>query len=192
MGAARAPRGVAEPGEHRAARRVGGVVLTVLLAGAGTIGLLAFFVSRDDAPVSSESPAAVGRAYPSQGARHLRPGERPNVRYNSAPPTSGPHVPVPVRRDRTVLSNDQLLHALHQGNVVVAYGTAQPPPALVALADDEAGPYDRTLADAGQAVILARRPGTAGVVGLAWRHLERFPSASDPALREFVRHWLDH
>jgi hypothetical protein len=52
------------------------------------------------------------------------------------------------------------------------------------------GPFDPALVQAGQSVILARRPGTQGVVALAWRHLLRAPSGSDPELARFAEFWL--
>jgi hypothetical protein len=169
-------------------RRVAGAALTVIVAAAGVIGVLLFFAARDDAPV--QRVRGPGQEFADQGARHLAPGARHPVAYNSSPPTSGPHVAVEVARDATALSLDQVLHALERGNVVIAYGTAHPPPGLRALVDEEAGPFDARLAAAGQAVILARRPGTRGVVALAWRHLERVASPADPELRRFVEFWL--
>ncbi len=181
--------GGSRAGGGRAAR-VAVAVVTVLVAVAGAVALLYYFTSRDPAQVSSSQPRGPGQAFPDQGARHLRPGQRSPVRYDSRPPTSGPHVPVPVRADRQRLSDDQLLHALEQGNVVLLYGSPSPPPGLERLADDAAGPFDPALVRGGQAVILGRRPGVRGVVAVAWRHLERAPSADAPALRQFVDFWL--
>jgi hypothetical protein len=182
---------VSAPPHHRRARRALGVALTVVVALAGGIALLVFFTARDDAPVEQAQPPAPGQAFADLGARHLPPSQRGRARYNSQPPTSGPHVAEPVRRDGVVLTDDQILHALESGNVVLVYGTGRPPPEVRALAREAAGgPFDPALVEAGQAVLLARRPGTAGVVGLAWRHLLRARSASDPALRRFVEHWL--
>ena len=81
------------------------------------------------------------------------------------PPTSGPHRPEPVERDQTELSDDQILEALHLGNVVIAY-EGDPP---TAVQDEVSGPFDPDLAAAGQAVILARRPGIGETTALAWR-----------------------
>jgi hypothetical protein len=162
----------------------------VLIAAGGAIGLIAFFTARDVADVSPTGIAGPGTEYPDLGARHLKPGERAGVRYNSDPPTSGPHVPVAVRRAEARLSDDQLLHAIEQGNVVLLYGSAAPPPGLRELADRLAGPFDSALVQGGQAVILARRPGVRGVVAVAWRHLERAPSARSPQLSRFVDFWL--
>jgi hypothetical protein len=52
------------------------------------------------------------------------------------------------------------------------------------------GAFDPSLAAAGQAVIIAPRQGTRGVVAVAWRHLQRAPSATDPAIRDFAEAWL--
>ena len=152
------------------------------------VGLIAFLSSREKATFTElQGP---GQVLPDQGKRHLKPGQAPGRPYASDPPTSGPHIPVAVTRDGARLSDDRILQALETGNVVLVYGSTQPPPALRALADDLAGPFDPELAKAGQAVILARRPATRGVVALAWRHLLHVRSATDPALRAFTDFWL--
>jgi Protein of unknown function (DUF3105) len=183
------------PTEHPRARRAVGVIVTVLVALAGGIGLLLFFVARDDAPVDSNGDETAevrgpGQAFPDQGARHVPPGQRGDFEYNSDPPTSGPHVAQAVRRDAVVLTDDQVVHALELGNVVLAFGSADPPPALRRLALDISGPFDPALVQAGQAVLLDRRPGTNGVIALAWRHLLRTRSPTDPELRRFAEFWL--
>lgn len=174
--------------EHHRLRKAAGVLGTVLVAAVGVIGVLLFFAARDQAPVSKlEGP---GQEFADQGSRHVRPGEAVGFRYNSNPPTSGPHVAVPVRRAASVLSTDQILHALESGNVILVYGDARPPAVLATLAQEEGGSFAPALAGAGQAVILARRPGMAGVTALAWRHLYRTPAVNDPELRRFVEFWL--
>jgi hypothetical protein len=157
------------------------VGLIILLSG--------FFAGRDQAGISGAAPAGPGQVYPDQGDAHLRPGDaRP--RYNSDPPTSGAHVPAAVNRDEARLSNDQLLSALETGDVVFVYGSRKPPSGLPALERSLAAPFTPALAGSGQAVILARRPRTSGIVGAAWAHLVRVPSASDPLLRQFAEFWL--
>ena len=130
-----------------------------------------------------------GRALPDLGHAHLKPGA-PHPRYDSDPPTSGAHVPVPVRHAERKLSTEQLLEALEQGNVVVMYGGNKPAPGLRTLALSLAPPLTPALAAAGQAVMLARRPGTRGLVGLAWAHAITVPGPRDPQLRTFVQFWL--
>jgi len=166
------------------------VLIGLILAAGGILGLQIYLGDRDKAGITSA--AGPGKAFPDQGQRHLRPGERPNVRYNSNPPTSGPHVPEAIKTDGENLTDDQLLQALELGNVVLAYPQATAPPALRTLANELAGPFDPALIASGQAVVLARRPGLRGVVALYSRHLLSAASPSDPALGMFARYWLDH
>lgn len=93
-------------------------------------------------------------------------------------------------RDRSPLSDDQLLSALQAGDVVIAYGGSEPPAGLEQFVASVAPAFTPSLAVTGDAVILSPRRGTAGVVALAWAHLLRVQSASDPALRQFVGFWL--
>ena len=117
----------------------------------------------------------------------LRRGELRPV-YDSDPPTSGAHVPQAVLRDRAEISDDQLLQALEVGNVVLMYGTPQPPRGLAEIARAVGGRFTPALALSGQAVILARRPGIRGVIALAWTRMLR--SLSGPELRGFAQFWL--
>lgn len=89
-----------------------------------------------------------------------------------------------------MVSDDQLLQALESGDVVLMYGSAKPPTGLARLATAIGGRFSPALAASGGAVILAQRPETDGVIALAWRHMLRTASATDPALRAFVQFWL--
>ena len=171
-------------------RRAAGVLAAFVVAAAAVVGLLAFLSSRDSAPVS-RTVRGPGREFPDQGSARLAPGRRPPRLYDSDPPTSGAHVPTAVAHDATRLSDDQVLTALAAGNVVLFYGSPRPPAPLRSLADSVAGPFDPALAQAGQAVILAMRPGTRGIIGAAWRRLLQVASPTDPSLRAFVEAWLD-
>jgi Protein of unknown function (DUF3105) len=179
------------PGESRLVRVVERIAigLASLVLSVGLILLLSgYFAGRDQAAVSA-SASGPGQAFSDLGHAALSPGQaRPS--YNSNPPTSGPHVPEPVVRDGATLNDDQLLQALQLGNVVVVYGSRQPPPGLAKFAQTVAPSFTPALAATGDAVILARRPGTAGLVALAWTHLLRVGSASDPQLGQFVSFWL--
>ena len=100
------------------------------------------------------------------------------------------HLPATVKRDEVQLSDDQLLQALAVGDVVIMYGTRRPPAGLRSLAIELAAPFTSALAAVGQAVILARRPGTVGLTGVAWTHLVRVRAPNDPLLREFIQAYL--
>jgi len=155
---------------HRRLRRLGLTLLTIAVAVAGFVLVLLFFESRDD----SQVPQSAGADAPGQVVSDQQEARRPAA----------------IRRDRVALSEDQLLHALALGDVVLLYGTSAPPPQLRALQQQVSGPFDPVLAANGAAVVLARRAGTDGVVALAWRRILRAPSAADPALEAFANYWL--
>jgi hypothetical protein len=157
-----------------------------------SIGLIAvmsgFFQSKDQAGVSGAAGPAIGQQFPDLGHAHLQPGElRPA--YNSDPPTSGAHVPLAVLRDQSSLTSDQELEALELGDIVIAYGDSRPPKALRDLQRSVSGPFTPALAAAGQAVILWRRPGTNGFIGLAWTRKLHVRTAGD-LLQQFAERYL--
>jgi uncharacterized protein DUF3105 len=165
------------------------IVVASLAVAFGAIALLSgFFAGRDQAGVGGVGTIP-GVSFADLGHAHLRPGQ-PDPRYNSNPPTSGPHVPLPVYGDDQRLSDDQLLEALELGDVVVMYGDSAPPAGLQRLVNSLAAPFTPALSAAGQAVVLARRPGTQGLVGLAWTHMLRVSRPGDPLLRTFIDYWL--
>jgi hypothetical protein len=165
------------------------IVVASLVLSVGLIILLSgYFTSRDQAGVSGPQ-SSIGLSFPDLGHGHLSSGA-PHPLYNSIPPTSGAHVDRPIARDESELSDDQILQALEQGDVVVLYGGGRPPPGLTALARVVAGPFTADLARAGQAVILGRRPGTAGLIGLAWTRMIRVSAPNDSRLRQFTEVWL--
>jgi hypothetical protein len=179
------------PGDSRLVRVVERIAIGVasLVLSIGLILLLSgYFAGRDQAAVSGGT-SAPGQAFSDLGHAALSPGQ-PRPAYNSDPPTSGAHNPQAVTRDGATLTDDQLLQALQLGDVVIVYGTKQPPPGLTEFASTAAPPFTPALAATGDAVILARRPGTAGLVALAWTHLLRVSSPSDAQLGQFVSFWL--
>jgi hypothetical protein len=155
------------------------VAAGVLLAVAGLIALVLLFGARDDPEVAG-APEGPGELQPDRGSGHDRAAAA-----GDEWPTSGPHRPELVTRDRRRLSDDQILHALELGNVVILYDAPEPPPALVAVQREVAGPFDAEVAAAGQAVILARRDGAGAGTALAWRRVMR---GGD--LRAFAEAWL--
>ena len=168
-------------------------VLVVIVALALAIAVIALLsgglLAGRDSPGVSGAQSGPGVPFPDQGNAHLRPGQSP-PRYDSDPPTSGPHVPAAVGRDRAQLTDDQLLQALSLGDVVLMYGTRTPPPGLAATARSVAPAFTPALVATGQAAVLAYRPGTTGVLGLAWAHMVHVRSPTDPTLRAFAQYWL--
>jgi hypothetical protein len=165
---------------RRALPALVGVVLAV-----GAIAAVFLVVTgRDDSQIAG--PQGPGELQPDRGAGHAGPAEP----SGDDPPTSGTHRPELVTRDRRPITDDQLIHALELGDVVILYEGRQPDPALVRLQDEVAGRFDAELAAAGQAVILARRAGAGPAMALAWRRILRADDPADPNLRAFTEDWL--
>jgi hypothetical protein len=166
------------------------IVIVSLVIAIAIIALLSGgLAGTQDDPGVTGGQQGPGTAYKDLGDLRLRPGQ-PRPTYDSDPPTSGAHKPVNVTKDQATISDDQLLQALQVGDVVLLYGTRKPPPGLKALALRAAPPFTPALAATGGAVILARRPGTRGIVAAAWTHLLRAADASDPNLPTFIDYWL--
>jgi hypothetical protein len=155
-------------------RRLLPVIAGVIVVIAGLVGLMSLANGRDDAGLADHSTAGPG-TYEASSA--------------GSPPTSGSHAQRNVTSERDV-SDDALLTALDQGNVVIAYPQAKPPAALKALQRDLTGPFDAELAAAGQMVILVHRDDTDGIQALAYQHRQKAAAPSDPQLRTFAEAWL--
>ena len=165
------------------------VIVSLVIAIAIIVLLSGGLAGTQDDPGITGGQQGPGTAYKDLGDLRLRPGQ-PRPHYDSDPPTSGAHKPVNVTKNESTISDDQLLQALQVGDVVLTYGTRKPPPGLVALARRSAPPFTPALAATGGAVILAHRPGTKGIVALAWTHMLRSVDPSDPNLPVFINYWL--
>ena len=73
---------------------------------------------------------------------------------------------------------------------MLTYDARRPPPALQALRDEVAGPFDVELAAAGQAVLVVPHPAADGITALAWARRLNTDDPEDPVLREFTEYWL--
>jgi hypothetical protein len=158
---------------------VGGVVLLA----AGIVALALAFGAHDSSQIGgAATPAA-------SSDRHLPPGRHAQVPAGQLP-IQGAHRPELITHDARRLTDDQILHALELGDVVLVYDASKPPAPLVKLQRDLTGPFDAELSAAGQAVVLAQRPGSGPAAALAWGRDVRAQSASDPRLRAFAEQWL--
>jgi hypothetical protein len=169
-------------------RRLISALLAVILGAGAALLVLIFFNARDDSTFTAA--AGPGLALPDQGDRHIPESQRGQIDYATDPPASGAHVPEAIKRDRRSLNDDQIIHALELGDVILFYGERKPSRELIQLQRELSGPFDPVLASAGQQVILARRPGTNGVLALAWARRLNVPSPEDPRLQQFAAFWL--
>jgi hypothetical protein len=186
-----------EPEVSRLSRTLERIAIVIVSLGVavGAIVLLSgYFTSHDPGEVTG-SLAGPGLVYRDLGNASLAPGA-PRPTYDSNPPTSGPHVPTPVRRDGAVLTDNQILTALAAGDVVLLYGGRTPPAGLAGLASATGGPFTAALAAAGDAVVIARLPGINALIALAWTRMltvtgmTRVTGGDDGVLKQFTQAWL--
>lgn len=162
-------------------------IVGILLGVVALVGVVALLTTRDRSTLSARSGPGV--QLPDLGNTRTAPSAAVSPSAD-APPASGPHAPVPVRRDGVRLSPDQVLRALELGDVVLVYDTRSAGRGLRALADAMAARFSPSLAAAGDAVVLDHDPRYRGVTALAWRHVLPARSPADPALAGFVSYWL--
>ena len=167
------------------------IVIVALAIAIGVIALLSggLLAGRDEPGVSRVS---AGRASSSAiSATRPAPRELRGPSMTPSPDQRAASFRRPIVRDGAELSDDQLLQALAVGDVVLMYGTPSSRRAVWRRwPSRSAAPFTPALAASGQAVILARRPGTSGVLALAWTRIVHVRTANDPQLRSFALFWL--
>jgi hypothetical protein len=168
--------------------RILAVAAGVLVLAGGVVALVVAFSARDDAGVE-HAASGPGQLEPDRGARHLTDHQHANIPAGTLP-TSGAHSVAGITHDARRLNDDQILHALELGDVVLAYSAAAPPAPLRRLQRELTGPFDAELAAAGQAVVLARVEAADPVAALAWRRQLVVSDPADPRLRDFAEAWL--
>ena len=181
------PNGARRSGRSRPASRRTKAALEAAGARRGACcgrgGLIALTLAFDAARPQPAAPRPGAAARP-------RSGHDAAAQVSDEWPTSGPHREELITRDRRRPSDDQILHALELGNVVILYDAPDPGTALGRVQEEVAGPFDAELAAAGQAVILARRPGAGPATALAWRRVYKTDDPLDPRVGEFAEAWL--
>jgi hypothetical protein len=126
------------------------------------------------------APCLPGQSVPIMDSSHITQAEAASVRYNSDPPTSGPHfafVAAPGRYGSPV-PDGLTVHALEHGHVAIQYEAQAPAPTVAALADIAR----RYPAD----VLLAPRPGLTGIALTAWGRIDRLSAVDGGRVVAFV------
>jgi Protein of unknown function (DUF3105) len=152
------------------------VLVIVLTSGGGGSGALA---------KTMRAAGCTLKTYPSQGQRHVALNYK--FKYNSFPPTSGPHYfqpllwgvyDAPVRQIQEV-------HNLEHGGIVIQYGSKVPRSTV-----DELTSFYQSDANA---LILAPLPALGNKIALgAWTHLATCTSFDEKAFKAFRDEYRYH
>jgi len=119
--------------------------------------------------------------FPSQGNAHIPRVDSPHEPYNSAPPTSGPHVSwlAPWGVHREPLPHEVLVHNLEDGGVVIYYGCEDCPDLVAKLA---------AIVNRHKRVVLVPGRGLGHRIVLsAWTVLDRMQEFDEARIVRFIR-----
>jgi hypothetical protein len=180
----------------------GALVLVILLivavnvlggAKAGTPTAIAGGGTPDQgATVGAPVQLGVEVSVPSMGAQHVNPGE-PHAKYNSTPPTSGPHYPAPAPwgDSHTTLPEETWIHNMEHGGIAALYNCPQGCPGLVQSLDDflKAGPFSKY--DYVKMVVTPYSKIPNKLTLVAWGYYLPLADFDDAAMRKFLNDHQD-
>ncbi len=154
---------------------LGAVVAVAAIA----IGLVTALGGGEDATAALSAAGCTAQSFPSQGRQHVTQLKK-GFKYNSFPPTSGPHHPqyaIWNEYDRPV-QQVRLVHNLEHGGIVVQYGDEVPP----ATVDEITTWYQQDPT----AIVVAPLPGLGDKVAMtAWTELATCPGFDEAAFDAF-------
>ncbi|HEX2386294.1 MAG TPA: DUF3105 domain-containing protein [Candidatus Binatia bacterium] len=133
-----------------------------------------------------------GQYVTSMGNRHVTPQEIGLTKYNSDPPTSGPHVPQIANWGvhNEAIPKEYLVHNLEDGGVAMQYNCNAAEQSCKDLVDKLtkiALKYDH--------IVLAPYPGMSNKIALtAWTRIEKFDEFDEPRIARFIEAYIhiDH
>jgi hypothetical protein len=163
-----------------AGRRRWIVGVGVVMLAAGIAGYLAYRASAD----------LPGVKFADQGNLHIEVPGQPHERYNSEPPTSGPHLPylAPWGVHTQPIPNELQVHNLEDGGVAVQYHC---PAGCQQLVDQ----LKAIVQQYPTQVLLAPYPGMRHRIALtAWTRLDAFDEFDEGRIHRFIRVYrgIDH
>jgi hypothetical protein len=166
------------PGTRRRTRRLLGWGLVAL---AGSVAGLGFYRWNLDRP---------GTYVPSLGNRHVQSALEVYERYNSDPPTSGPHLPsiAPWGIHGAPVARELQVHNLEDGGVAVQYHCPAGCPELVERLAAVARRYP-------DKVFLAPYPNLDRRIALiAWTRIDKFDEFDEARIVRFIEAYrgIDH
>jgi hypothetical protein len=156
--------------------------------------------------IQGSQPVGGEESVATMGNTHIAQGSLSPVRYNTTPPTSGPHYPglAPWGVNRQPQRYEQVIHNLEDGGVIVYYQCADGCPELIDQLTGVLKPY----ADAGRKVMLVPNDPTwteggsqplhqdmgTRIALVTWQRIDKFDDFDADRIRAFVDRYegVDH
>jgi hypothetical protein len=157
---------------------------STLLWGGGTLAVVVvvalLVVSRIRGPAGPGARISVI----APGANHLIQGQPYQGRYNSNPPTSGPHWPAPAPWGvyTQPLADETLVHNLEHGGIWISYKNAKDPD-LAGRLDDVARRYRKV-------VVTPRPADDAPIAVAAWGRLLKLQAFDEAQIVAFIEAYM--
>ncbi|MEW6683660.1 MAG: DUF3105 domain-containing protein [Nitrospirota bacterium] len=197
-------------------RRLVGIMMASALLMMGS--LVAGHTQAAEAPKTAATPqkpdGKPGRAVETLGNEHVASPSTPHVPYNTAPPTSGPHLQWVAKWGvhKAPIVRELQVHNLEDGGVIVQYKCDQPCPDLVAKLEALAARYrdkaeadrasmprpatpDRPLRSKYDHLIVAPYPDMQHQIALtAWGRIDSFDGYDEDRIVRFIEAFIgiDH
>ncbi len=138
------------------------------------------------------SQGSPGQFVPSLGNRHVMPAEVGLIRYNSDPPTSGPHLAQVASWGihQEPIPKELQVHNLEDGGVVIQYNCRPADASCKTLIDqlsEVSRKYDH--------IVLAPYPGMSNKIALtAWTRIDKFDDFEEQRIVRFIESYIhiDH
>ncbi|HWO93274.1 MAG TPA: DUF3105 domain-containing protein [Dehalococcoidia bacterium] len=162
--------------------------IIVALLVIAVVGVLAYvIVDQINEPTAANEDSSAdipGQFFEDLGRSHLQ-ANQPYDEYNSNPPTSGPHDPVPAPWGVSAdpIPKEKILHNLEHGGVAVLYNCTDDCPDIVS----ELSAYVQGKVSDGDALLMAPYPGMEHRIALiSWTRLDAFDELDMERVERFV------
>jgi hypothetical protein len=146
------------------------------------VGIVAWAIRQSNRPVPGEAVSI-------QGQQHITPGQS-HPPYNSDPPTSGWHYDQPADAGfyETPLPDEQLIHNLEHGHVVISYDCRKLTDCATVKAELR-GIVERF--QRWKVVAVPRENADAALALTAWGRIDKLDAYDEGRIIAFVRYWRD-
>jgi Protein of unknown function (DUF3105) len=142
-------------------------------------------------PVGAQAPQGFippGKEIPILGNDHIKNPADPHAPYNSAPPTSGAHLPYIAKWgvSKTSIANELQVHNLEDGGVMIQY-SCRDCDVMIGLLEKFAAKYNK--------VIVAPYPDMKTPIALtAWGRIDTLDQFDEARIERFVKAYMgiDH